>query len=115
MPLQEEVAGFQPSAADLDYPDKLERLAQAHDPAASSTADRGVSREEGEADERAPLASNDAQVCCMKRKQTAACYRQVRSTLSQHITPRGAIAPAEELYAALHRYRVSRAPVLHAA
>ena len=64
MHVQEEVAGFQPSAADLDYPGKLERLAEAHDPAASGAADRGDSREETEADERAPLADDNAQVCC---------------------------------------------------
>ena len=68
MLMQEEVAGFQPSSADLDYPGKLERLAEAHDPAASGADDRGDSREEGEGDERAPLASGDAQVGCLTCK-----------------------------------------------
>ena len=85
MLMQEEVAGFQPSAADLDYPGKLERLAEAHDLAASGAADRGDSREEGEADEQAPLAGNDAQVCCMKPKRMLHVIARF-GVLSQHNT-----------------------------
>ncbi|KAK9845860.1 hypothetical protein WJX81_004499 [Elliptochloris bilobata] len=51
--IKEEVAGFQPSAADLDYLGKLQRLAQ--DPAAASEASQSGSREEREAGERAAL------------------------------------------------------------
>ena len=80
---QEEVAGFQPSAADLDYPGKLERLAEAHDPAASDAADRGDNGEEGEADEQAPLAGDDVQVCCIKPKQMLHVIARF-GVLSQH-------------------------------
>ena len=74
--------GFQPSTADLDYPGKLQRLAQAHVPAASGTADREDNSEERGADESAPLAADDAQVCLFVSSGIHLC--QVQSAVSAH-------------------------------
>jgi len=127
------VAGFQPSAADLDYPGKLQRLAQAAAPGgAAAAAGREGADAAQQPDERAPLAqdggaSEDAQMSvwrptlrCTARwctqsapahPRTGAADQQVERRIRRGAgAQRGARASARRRSASLSQACLSRLP-----
>jgi len=110
------VAGFQPSAADLDYPGKLLRLAQAPPPdGAAAAAGREGTDAAQQPDERAPLvqdggASEDAQVGTWRpplRCAAGACRARQHIRGQVRLTMRGERPYVKALVRSAARVRLS--------